>query len=531
MQGLWSLQVHPYLNPTNDSGRYMVLGKSLAVTGQQRLINAPQNPPDTLYPPLYPLLLAFWLQATGGDIGGTVLWVKGTQILLLLGALPLLLWLLLKARLPEGAAAVALLTAALCPALALYANEIMSESLFLCLCLASVVLVEWDARLPATGEAARLPPPALRYLSLLCAIGAFLTRTVGITLLAAQVVWFWRRFGPQWGMLALVFSLVAVGGWQARNQRVLREAPSGFQAPTYLRQFLLEDPAGPNAGRLAPTVSGLLARVRAGVTAGVGNLAAAYLTDGGQTQGARALFAMASVPITLLTLAGGALAWRRGLRLSAGFGLLFWLVTALWPWRDPRFLVPLIPFLLLFLALGAEAVTEAIRRRAGVVPARLALGVAAALLLVCCVRAHSRIIRREGRPRLPGYTLGRASGEAGFLAACLWLRRNDWSRAVVMGRPAYLLHLYSEHPTVQIEPTANPRVLEAAMNQPGRVGYLVQDAWPWSRTNATLDPYLRAYGSLWTLAWEDRRGSGVRIWKRNGVVPVRDRRGTPMRVE
>ena len=95
----------------------MVLGESLARTGDLRLINDARQPLDTLYPPGFPAIIAFWMRVTGRDAGGVVLPVKATQLLLLLGTLPLLYALLERARLPFRYRRRALLTYAACPAL------------------------------------------------------------------------------------------------------------------------------------------------------------------------------------------------------------------------------------------------------------------------------------------------------------------------------------------------------------------------------------------------------------------------------
>src|SRR5262249_53249132 len=124
---LWAAQVNPYLNAADDSGRYMVLGESLAKTGDLRLINDMRHLRDTLYVPGFPAIIAFWILVTGRDPGGVVLLVKLTQLLLLLGTLPLLYSLLERADLSFPTIAAALLTASVCPALIAYANEVMSE--------------------------------------------------------------------------------------------------------------------------------------------------------------------------------------------------------------------------------------------------------------------------------------------------------------------------------------------------------------------------------------------------------------------
>ena len=84
-----------------------------------------------------------------------------------------------------------------------------------------------------------------------------------------------------------------------------------------------------------------------------------------------------------------------------------------------------------------------------------------------------------------------------------------------MARPAYLMHLYSGHPTTQVEPAVNPRVLERASMAPNHVRYVVVDAWQWAHSENYLGPYLRAFAGNWTMVWQDARGSGVRIYRRN----------------
>ena len=77
---LWGLEFNPYLNPADDSGRYMVLGESVARSGSLRLLNDAKHQLDTLYPPGFPLLIAFWIRLTGREPGGVVSLVKATNI-------------------------------------------------------------------------------------------------------------------------------------------------------------------------------------------------------------------------------------------------------------------------------------------------------------------------------------------------------------------------------------------------------------------------------------------------------------------
>ena len=504
---LWLLQWTPYLNVANDAGRYMVLGESLARTGDLRLINDARQPLDTLYPPGFPAMIAFWMRVLGQGASGVILPVKLTQLALLLATLPLLLTLLERARLPFRYSAVALLTYAACPALTSYANEVMSEMPLLFLCLASVALSEEKSNAKQ------------RLVSLLCAAGAFLMRTSGIALLLAQTVWFWRRYGWRWGMGAALVSLLVVGGWLRRNSHIIKAHPEIHYA-TYVDQFTLRDPMRVGAGRIALNVPGLLSRLKFGLPTYVGLVPRALLHMMAPPNSVwLAVFYMLAVPITLLMFVGVAIAWRRGMYLPVGFSVLFWFVAAIWPWQNARFLVPLLPFMIVFLFLGVEWMSKRVRPVAGAAGLRAIQIAGYALLLVYFADVHYRLIHQDRRPNVPGYAFGRSKDEAGFYAACRWLRDNTDPNDVVMGKPQYLLHLYAGSYTRQLEPTTNVSNLEKAYIIPGHVRYLLQDAWAWGvpRSRDIFVPYLQAYGDRWTLVWSDPQPSGVRIWKRKEV--------------
>lgn len=528
--GLWLAQVHPYLNVANDAGRYMTLGKSLAATGELRLINDPRQPLDTLYPPAFPAVIAFWLRVTGRAPGDVVLLVKITQLLFLLAVLPLLLRLLEAARLPFRYCVGALLIAACSPVFASYANEVLSEAPFMLLCLASVTLVERDLRSvmkkeeTEEGSAEATAVWWQRILALACAVGAFLIRTAGIALLLSQCVWFWRRFGWKWGLAALLVTLTAAGGWQMRNRRIVKNAPPGVHYSTYIDQFTLRDPMRPGAGRIQPNLKGLLLRAYEGFPPYLGMIPRSILHSMSRHSPVWfPVFYLLAVPMGVLILFGCGVAWRRGLQLSAGFPAFFWLFAAMWPWRDPRFLVPLMPFFLLFLFLSLDTAEKWLAPRIGVKAVHGVLLAFAALLLAYFAQVHGNVIRAERRPLASGYAFGRTPEEGGFFAAADWLRKNTPPDSIVMGRPAYLLYLYSDRVTTQIEPHPNPRVQELAYMKPNRVRYIVEDTWTWASTAKYIDPYIRDYGSNWRLAWEDR-GSGVRIWER--IVPYAEEEGS-----
>jgi hypothetical protein len=169
---------------------------------------------------------------------------------------------------------------------------------------------------------------------------------------------------------------------------------------------------------------------------------------------------------------------------------------------------------LLYLFLGGEWVSLRLEKAKGIKRTRLLQATAALLLLGYFLQVQGRLIRLA---RLQGH----AREEAGFYAACAWLKENAVSGSLVMGRPAYLLYLYSRHPTTQIEPKTDPALLERRFMQPWGVRYLVQDAWWWAHSERYLRPYLRVYASQWTLVWKDPAGSRVCIWQRQKALQDR----------
>lgn len=206
---LWLLQVTQYLNVADDAGRYMVLGESLAKTGDLRLINEVHRPLDTLYPPGFPLIIAACLNVTGWPPGAVVIPVKGILLMMAILSLPYLYRLFERADLSKAALTAGMLLYAVCPAVIGYANEIMSDLPLLVFCLAGVALVE---KLRPSGMALSC--------SLGCAFLSFYMRTSGIALLFSLSVWYSFRFGKKWGVAAWVVLFLAVGLWLGRNHIV-----------------------------------------------------------------------------------------------------------------------------------------------------------------------------------------------------------------------------------------------------------------------------------------------------------------------
>ncbi len=498
---LWLSQVTPYLNVADDSGRYMVLGESIARTGDLRLINEVSKPLDTLYPPGFPAMIAAWLLLTRGSPGSVVIPMKATLLVMTLATLPLMFMLLKRSGLRRWLIVSTMIAYSACPAVIGYSNEMMSDLPLLAFSLGAIALIEGQ---PEPGFWAKA-------LALLCAVISFTMRTSGVALFIALVVYYQLRYGRKWAVAAWVVTLGSVGLWLLRNHHIAATHP-WMHYPSYLHQFTLRNPMKMDAGRIPLSPLGIASRMKFGFPVYIGMIPRAILYLMAPPHSILLIFFyIVAVPLCIAVLAGIRIAWRNEMRLTVGFSILFWLTAAMWPWQNARFLFPIVPFMLLFAALAFQQLLDQIPGSAW----RIALSIGSCCLLFgYYANVLARSIKSEKGAGVTGYAFGRTVAEGGFYAACAWLKHSTPHNELVMGKPAYLLHLYSGHPTTQIEPTDNAKVQEKAYMSHHNLGYLVEDSWPFGFvTHRILAPYFKEYGSHWQLVWQDAR-SGVKVWKR-----------------
>jgi hypothetical protein len=201
---LWHFSDIPQFGGLHDEGLYYVSAKSLADGGGYRIESLPGEPAQTKYPPLYPLLLSVaWridprfpqnlhLAAWISWLALPVMLVLSAAYLPKLGVSGWLAWLLL-------------CCIALNPYVIYYGSQLMSELLFLALILAAMLLVErcidGDAGITlaiAAGATAGL---------------AYLTRSAGIAMLPAAVVYFTLRGKWRTGAWFAAAMAPFIAGW------------------------------------------------------------------------------------------------------------------------------------------------------------------------------------------------------------------------------------------------------------------------------------------------------------------------------
>lgn len=303
-----------YLGRQQDDLLYIIGSQSLA-QGSYRLSTSIGTPPMVAVVPGLPILLLPVTWLSGGALPAYT-----TCCALVLAGLPWLLWWWLRRRLGEAESALTALIFATSPLALCQAGTVMSEAPYTALAVAYLAAVE-TGRWPAAGL-------------LLMALSQL--RLAGLSLLPAALYPVWRRRGWR----ALSWSLVPAGAagllWYAWSHSVSRGSGEFHQAE------LLASYAG---GHLLRPLAVALDNARF------------YLSEWGSSflppawSGAGVF---AGAVLAAAALRGAGKAWSReqdrpAVLMLAGAAAMH----AFWPWQYDRYLIPLLPWLLWLLAVGA----------------------------------------------------------------------------------------------------------------------------------------------------------------------------------
>ena len=223
---VWQQSDLPRFGDFHDDSVYYVTAKSLASGGGYRIESLPGEPAQTKYPPLYPLLLsvAWKLDPQFPRNLHLAAWISWLALPAVLFQLPILF-----RRLGFSTARTWLLLVlfAVNPYVALFSTQLLSEMLFLALVIASMLLVERTANLMvvAAGFMGGL---------------AYLTRSAGIVLLIAAVIYLWTQKRRSAIVLFAAGMLPFVVGWTlwSRLHQLPTNDPSLIYYTDYFRNQL-----------------------------------------------------------------------------------------------------------------------------------------------------------------------------------------------------------------------------------------------------------------------------------------------------
>ena len=346
------------LRTGNDDALYLLLARALRHFSYRDL-HIFGSPIHSQYPPAYPALLA----VTGGGLGLDLAWPSMTSVALSMIALALV-FDLARRIVPLGFALVLLALLSLNDSLLYFAGAVRSEMPYVTLTIAAI----WALSLRPGSRNAILLGATL-------AVLAALTRSIGGTIIGAVgLLWLVQghyRRAIQFG----VASMLTFGAWTAWNFL----APVQFARRSY-------------------------AMMATGADASVAEQPWAILVQRFERFGrvyALSLPANLSVPsiegmwidnvawlglIFGLCAIGCYAAWRKA-PLIPFYVISYFLFLALWPVKLSRFIVPMIPFVLLLMAWGGAEIAARWRSR----------GVLAGLALVgvLLVSGESRLVRNR----------------------------------------------------------------------------------------------------------------------------------------
>lgn len=346
----------------HDDGIYVATAKSMAEGAGYRIISLPYEPAQTKYPPLFAFLLSLIWRLYPG-FPRNLPWMILLSVITTLGFLSMVWRYLLGARYATSWQALIVVgLTALNWRTMILATSVYSEMLFALLTVGALFLAEKNEKSRHTSIG----------LALGALIGlAFLTRTSGIALLIAVVAYYalkkdWRRTLWPLGIGALF--VVGWGVWCYANKTTAQGVNVAYYTSyfAHLNQVATDLQAQSGSSRLVIFVSMAFENLVGGILISVPLVCSALNYN--SLAGFGGFIIAASLGILLLILllvaAGFARTFSRGIRLVhiyvlSSLGLyLFWLPDISYD----RFLMPLLPFLLVFLVSELTVLVSLMRK-------------------------------------------------------------------------------------------------------------------------------------------------------------------------
>ncbi len=460
----------PTLFPGGDNAAYLILGEALRTGEGYRDLYLPGTPLHDKYPPVLPSLLAL-----SGWVGGVIV-----AKVLMLACTAGVVWVtaLFGRRLAgKGPALAAAGVLAVNPTLLEYGHYILSEAPFTLF----VTLALWLAlRDDRKGVVLALTAAAL----------AFMTRTAGVALLLAlPLAWLLEGHGRRRALGAAGTAVGVVGGW------VLYQRWAAPGRDGYLTELLLANPYDAGAGNV--DLGGLIVRAADNSWRYVESVLPQTLAGPGALGGASGVSMVLGLAVAAAALAGWTLRVREGLRPAEVFAFLYTGVILTWPpaWTDRRFLLPLLPVLLVLAFVAVWRLASRSRAWIGwAAPIVVAVfGVAwvaeTAPDRIVCAAAY-----RAGRPC-------DRPAEASLYAAARWARDNTPLDAIIANRKPRLFYWHARRPGDVYAFSSDPASVMRGLEEMG-ADYVVVDQIS-GTTGRYLVPAIQAYQTRFELVYED----------------------------
>ena len=318
---VWINRDVPHFGVLQDDGMYLIDGKALAEGAGYRILSLPAQPYDTRYPPLYPLYLSLaWLAAPSYPatlaVAVILSWVC-LPVVLLLGY-----WWCVGQRLSVPITWLTLGLFALNPYVLFFVSNLGSEMMFMVFLFGALLAAEregWRWALFAGAVAG----------------AAYLTRTSGIALLPAAIVYHCSKKHARGALHFTLGVLPAVAGWAVWSR--LHAAPWHDVVTLCYTNYLgyyFTNVGWDNIGHVLARNSGALLEA-------MGSLVFPQMMEGW-------LAKVILWPLALVTIVGCVrMVWQGYARLYALFALVSVAMLLVWHYQpNQRFILPLAPLLL-----------------------------------------------------------------------------------------------------------------------------------------------------------------------------------------
>jgi hypothetical protein len=455
------------LDTGGDNVVYLLLGESLATGHGYTDVWRPTPTPHTQYPPGFPLLVCLVKL-----VFGAAAMVPVKLLVQLLGVATFAAALALYRRAAPGESGPGLLLL-FSPLLLTFGSRILTEIPFLLLAVSvlALLLEPEDQR----GVRAWLAVPLV--------LAALLVRTGGVALALAAALALARR--RRWLHLAVLAGSAAalLLVWQVRSV--------DLGGSSYLQSLLARDPYVTEFGRVS--VFEFLARV------GRNSVRYAFTTLPDVVVPAGSVPVLREVLGAALT---GLVALGLWLRLKRPTVLELYAVAAglvllAWPevWSGDRFLLPLLPLVMLYLWTGLKKLAERVRRP---MAAKIAVGLLIGTNLVFVGLGTPRRVNANLAWLRGDHAAGYEPDWRSYFAAVYWLACNSRPADVVLARKPEYVYLLARRRSA-CYPFTNDRAAVLASVQ--QADWVVFDNFRWTRTTQYfLNPVLQDHPELFQTA-------------------------------
>lgn len=435
--------INSNITPGGDDAQYILLAESIQKGLGYSRIHAPDNPPETQYPFVFPLLLTPFVHFFSNNIQVLKL------VCLLCGLFSLLVFSRLTKQQSTDLVQLSILAIAVSPHFFNVSTEVLSEAPFMLFSFLALLFLN-----KYVTESTQINKNL--WTSLLFIFLSFYTRTIGITLFFAIVLYLIlkREFkkccvvsvGFFLGiiLISLLLSYCEVKGHSG-----------------YFNSLFLKDPYNPEAGNI--TIISFLYRIfyRFATYSGriLSELICPFPFDFSEFKifSSKLFFSLILSLVISVSLVKDIY---RKINISDCYLLTYFLCILTWSWYGPRFLIPVLPLLFLHLFAGFNFLlcrSRSLFMLISVIIIFSNVGVT----IPYFIKEHKGVVEPEW---------------ANYLKAVDWIKHTTAPNSIIMCRKPPQTYFYSKRKSVWYPWTSNTNTIMTSIKE-NKVNYIIVDGY------------------------------------------------------